>query len=89
MIDEAHRVYTLTGREFFRDTSFASFILKMTATPRAYSPNERPNLLVSVPARRLVEEELIKTPLHFEAQLEPTRDLLEGSSVCSADSKAH
>jgi len=76
VVDEAHRVYTQTGRDFFRTTSLASFILEMTATPKAYSAAERPNVLVSVPAHRLVEEQLIKTPLRFEAQVEPTRDLL-------------
>jgi hypothetical protein len=63
IIDEAHRVYTDSGRAFFRSRAPASCILEFSATPRDYSPTEYPNVIESVPASELIDEQLIKNPL--------------------------
>jgi len=65
VIDEAHKTYTKLGRNFFRENSLAWCLLEFSATPKEYSSNEYPNVLFSVKADRLVEEQLLKTPLQL------------------------
>ena len=68
VIDECHRTYTETGRAFFRDTALASAVLEFSATPKDFSENEYPNVLHSVQAVDLIDEQLLKNPLicHFD-----------------------
>lgn len=75
VIDEAHRVYTESGRTFFRTRAAASCVLEFSATPRDYSNSEYPNVIESVPASALIAEGLIKNPL--VCALEPALSVSE------------
>lgn len=88
VLDEAHGFYTDTGRSFFKEHDLTSCVLEFTATPKDYSGQDYPNVLVDVDARTLINEQLIKHPLvcHSEPGLGPAeliaqvvqeRDLLE------------
>lgn len=73
VVDEAHKTYTRTGREFFRKNSLAWCLLEFSATPKQYSEDEYPNVIYSAKAERLIEEQLLKNPLNV--RLEPTRSV--------------
>jgi len=60
VIDEAHRTYTQLGRSFFRRNSLACCLLEFSATPKHYSLEDYPNVLISVRADRTNEGYLIK-----------------------------
>lgn len=78
VIDEAHRTYTITGRNFFRKNSLAWCLLEFSATPKYFSSEDYPNVLVSVRADRLVAEQLLKTPLQIHmAPTESVESILD------------
>ena len=67
IIDESHRIYTEIGRDFFRNDEIASFILELTATPKAYTPVDYPNIIYAATGKDLIDNCLIKTPLVYHA----------------------
>jgi len=78
VIDEAHKTYTEIGRDFFKTENLASFILELTATPKEYDKNHRPNIIHSASGSDLISHQLIKNPIDYNAivGLEP-EDLLK------------
>lgn len=70
VVDEAHKVYTVSGREFFARGDYASFVIELTATPKAYSEHDYPNIAYCASAAQLIEESLLKNPLEYH--LDPT-----------------
>lgn len=80
IIDEAHRVYTVSGRSFFSGGNYASFIVELTATPRPYSAQDYPNIAYAASAAQLIEESLLKNPLEYH--LEPTSTVEELLANC-------
>ena len=78
VIDEAHRTYTKLGRSFFRKNSLAWCLLEFSATPKHYSLEDYPNVLISVRADRLIAEQLLKTPLQIHmAPTESVESILD------------
>ncbi len=78
VIDEAHRTYTKLGRSFFRRNSLAWCLLEFSATPKHYSADDYPNVLISVRADRLIAEQLLKTPLQIHmAPTESVESILD------------
>ena len=65
VLDEAHRTYTKNARNLFTNSSLASALLELTATPKPYSQEAYPNVLVNVPAAQLIENQLLKTPIRY------------------------
>lgn len=50
VVDEAHKVYTVSGREFFARGDYASFVVELTATPKGYSEHDYPNIAYAASA---------------------------------------
>lgn len=80
VVDEAHKVYTVSGREFFARGDYASFVVELTATPKGYSEHDYPNIAYAASAAQLIEESLLKNPLEYH--LEPTSTVEELLAAC-------
>jgi superfamily II DNA or RNA helicase len=78
VIDEAHRIYTEIGQQFFKEHEVASFILELTATPRAYDEYHKPNVIFQARGNDLIENNLIKKSIKYNATVgQDTADLLK------------
>ena len=69
VIDEAHKMYTEIGRDFFRSETLATFILELTATPKPYDEDNFPNIIFSASGTDLIEHNLIKNPINYAASI--------------------
>jgi superfamily II DNA or RNA helicase len=78
VIDEAHRIYTEIGQQFFKENEISSFILELTATPKAYDETHKPNVIFRARGNDLIEHGLIKKSIKYNATVgQDTADLLK------------
>lgn len=86
VIDEAHRIYTEIGQQFFKENEVASFILELTATPKAYDENHKPNVIFRADGNDLIAHKLIKKSIKYNATIgQDTTDLIK--EVCGLQKK--
>jgi superfamily II DNA or RNA helicase len=85
IVDEAHKAYSRSGREFFKGGDYASFVVELTATPKGYSGQEYPNIAYAASAAQLIEESLLKNPLEYHLKSTSTVEELLAACIDKRD----
>ena len=77
VVDEAHKTYTHLGQKFFKTNAIASFLIELTATPKSYSEEDKPNIIFKASGSDLIRHGLIKKTIKYNSTLgQDTHELL-------------